>query len=131
MSKWLTLQIINNDEFKAEIFLYAGCVFGWSFIEYILKQEGIFFESICGGGDDPETLGAGAYAQWRREVFDTHEHKFMESRLEPGSFYAIPIAGYNDTEPMGAPLYCPDGQKKFQSIYTWMLIRPVFLKQVY
>ena len=110
----------------AEIFIYAGCVFGWSFIEYILKQEGIFWETYCGGeSNDPEAPENPAFAQWRRDVFDTHEHRILESRLEPGNFFAAPIAGYNDTQPEGSFVYCPEGQKQFQSVYTWMLIRKV------
>ena len=30
----------------SECFLYAGSVFGWSFLEYIMKQEGIFL-NLC------------------------------------------------------------------------------------
>ena len=70
-----------------EIFIYAGGVFGWSFIEYILKQESIYFTTYCGNITDPQ-----------------HE---------------------NSTFTASSPLYCPAGQKAFQSAFTWMLVRVV------
>ena len=73
----------------AEIFIYAGGVFGWSFIEYILKQESIFFTTYCG-----------------------HDNR-TDPKLENSTFTA------------SSPLYCPAGQKAFQSAFTWMLVRVV------
>ena len=32
----------------AETFIYAGGVFGWSFIEYILKKELVYYPTHCG-----------------------------------------------------------------------------------
>ena len=75
----------------AEIFIYAGGVFGWSFIEFILKQESIYYTTYCGD--------------------------------ETASYVT------NSTFTEVTPLYCPAGQKAFQSAFTWMLIRAVLLHE--
>ena len=55
-----------------------------------------------------------------------HEIGYIASKRFPGQFIAAPLG--NDTlgEPEGGYIYCSEGQAKFQSIYTWMLIRKVF-----
>ena len=110
---------IDHDH-KAEIFIYAGCVFGWSFIEFILKKEGIFYESYCGGDDNNEN------SQWFAEMSKNHEIGYIASRRFPGEFIAAPLGNESLGEPKDEYTYCSEGQAKFQSIYTWMLIRKVF-----
>ena len=79
---------------KAECFLLAGSVFGWSFIEYILKEEGIFYNEYCSGSNKGTKSD-----HW------THSN-------DP-----------NDTLPSGGPEFCTEALSYYQSIYTWMLIR--------
>ena len=39
-----------------ELFFYSGTVFGFSFLEYIWKEELIFFNEKCTAQDDPNEL---------------------------------------------------------------------------
>ena len=83
-----------SQRIKAECFLLAGSVFGWSFIEYILKQEGIFYNEYCSGSNN----------------VTESDHRNHSS-------------GPNDTLPSGGQEFCTEALSYYQSIYTWMLIR--------
>ena len=59
---------------------------------------------------------------------ENHEIGYIASRRFPGEFIQVPLANETMGE-RGKYTYCSEGQAKFQSIYTWMLIRVVFKGQ--
>ena len=40
---------------SVECFLFAGSVFGWAFLEFIMKREGVFM-NLCDGNETLTTI---------------------------------------------------------------------------
>ena len=76
----------------------AGAVFGWSQIEFILKDEGIFYDEYCGNNADDNTA-------------DNVADKISSQNV------TLP---FNDS--VRGPEFCSDALNYYSSTYTWMLI---------
>lgn len=119
----------------AEILIFAGCVFGWSFIEYILKQEGIFYEKYCDKGDNPDFRNQVQGGEWGNftwgQILDTHDtrvlqrHQLHTLRNVDSDYIDVPITMD------GEYIYCKDALNQYQSIYTWMLISQIIGPNVF
>ena len=73
----------------------AGAVFGWSQIEFILKDEGIFYDEYCTGDTDGDTSGETSGSDNVTLEFDAN---------------------------LRGPEFCSDALNYYSSTYTWMLI---------
>ena len=77
----------------------AGAVFGWSQIEFILKDEGVFYDEYCGptSGDT-----SGENSSGRMTISPNATLPFEQNER--------------------GPEFCSDALKYYSSTYTWMLI---------
>ena len=73
----------------------AGAGFGWSQIEFILKDEGIFYDEYCTGDTDGDTSGETSGSDNVTLEFDAN---------------------------LRGPEFCSDALNYYSSTYTWMLI---------
>jgi len=77
-----------------EVLLYAGVVYGFGFVQYILELEGVFWNELCYDPNNPEHNSAC--------TINAKEQVSCPEELTKNP--------------------CPESQAEFNSIYTWFLL---------